>query len=793
MKRIGLVIVWMSVVLLAMGQETILVGDLFSAETGEPIANANIYYQGTNIGTSSNEDGAFMLRTELTRKRVVVISAVGYQTQRYTIEPGTMAGVQVAMKEKTATIEEVYIRPGENPALPLVAAVRAHRAENDRCLQEGSAKAVATTELYISDIEAKHLKRRLWKSLQGGMIAGEDSTLMIPLYMSRQAMTLSGSGRQAAGTKEEKATVLSATDYSVLLTDDGNLNFYQNSVSLFGRSFLSPLAAAGNTYYNYFLVDSIETDGGKTYVVHFRTKNPYYATFNGEMQIDSATFALKSITADAPAQNGLNYLKGVHVHQQMGADNSLQDEDISAVMDFAVKTDTSHLFPSVLMRHSMQGSPMNSAQLPPTELTDSTQMAAFNAMDSVPIVKFAKWTAAIINTGYIPTGTCIDIGNIQEILQVNEHEKVHVGLPFRTNEKLMKHVALEASVGYGFRDRAFKGMGRISVQLPTLRRNIISLSYHDRYVWTEVDDFSRLLRENGIGFQTMDFTAYAFEALRYNKLAVNTATRQRQIQLHFENDWTDNLETQVYARIGWMGYGNPLVGYFNIPDFRYQTLGAILRVSFNERKIDGWFARYHVYSDLPVLYFGLEGGSFQIDGMKQYQLYGKLQLMIRQHVRLGMGGTLDYALQAGCILGRVPYPFLHHFEGNQGYAYDPYRFTLLNNVNYAADKWVALHAEWNGQGILFNLIPGIRRLRLRELVTFKLAWGGCSDTHYLLNDELPFVKNISSKTPYTEIGFGIGNILRVLDIHSVWRLSTPAVDKNALPFWAMRFRIHITL
>ena len=129
MKRIGLVIVWMSVVLSAMGQETILVGDLFSAETGEPIANANIYYQGTNIGTSSNEDGAFMLRTELTRKRVVVISAVGYQTQRYTIEPGTMAGVQVAMKEKTATIEEVYIRPGENPAIPLVAAVRAHRAE----------------------------------------------------------------------------------------------------------------------------------------------------------------------------------------------------------------------------------------------------------------------------------------------------------------------------------------------------------------------------------------------------------------------------------------------------------------------------------------------------------------------------------------------------------------------------------------------------------------------------------------------------------------------------------------
>ena len=387
----------------------------------------------------------------------------------------------------------------------------------------------------------------------------------------------------------------------------------------------------------------------------------------------------------------------------------------------------------------------------------------------------------------------MDIGNIQEILQVNEHEKVHVGLPFRTNEKLMKHVALEASVGYGFRDRAFKGLGRICVQLPTVRRNIFFLEYHDRYIWTEVDDFSKLMRENGIGFRTMDFTAYAFEALRYNKLAINTATRQRQFQLHIENDWTDNLETQLYARIGWFGYGNPLVGYHKIPDFRYQTVGAILRVGFHERKIDGWFSRYHVYSDFPVLYFGVEGGSFMTNNMERYQVFGKLNIMLRHHVRLGMAGTLEYIFQAGCILGKVPYPFLHHFEGNQGYAYDPYRFTLLNNFNYAADKWLALHAEWNGQGILFNLIPGVRRLRLRELVTFKLAWGVCSKNHYLLSNELPFYQNMDSHKPYIELGCGIGNILRVLDIHSVWRLTTPVTDTTNLPYWAMRFRIHITL
>ena len=129
----------------------------------------------------------------------------------------------------------------------------------------------------------------------------EDSTLMLPLYVSRQQMALSGDKAQPRGTKDERSLVLSTTDYSALLADNGNLDFYRNSVSILGRSFLSPLAASGNTYYNYYLADSISTDGGKLYVVHFKTKNPFYATFNGEMVIDSATFALRTITAEVPA------------------------------------------------------------------------------------------------------------------------------------------------------------------------------------------------------------------------------------------------------------------------------------------------------------------------------------------------------------------------------------------------------------------------------------------------------------------------------------------------------------
>ena len=62
-------------------------------------------------------------------------------------------------------------------------------------------------------------------------------------------------------------------------------------------------------------------------------------------------------------------------------------------------------------------------------------------------------------------------------------------------------------------------------------------------------------------------------------------------------------------------------------------------------------------------------------------------------------------------------------------------------------------------------------MRLRELVTLKMAWGG------------------DLRVPYVEVGCGIGNILRVAELHSVWRL-THRSDLST-PLWALRFRIHI--
>ena len=749
--------------------ETIIVGEIVNETTGEAIPNVNIHFRGTKIGTTSDENGSYVLRVDMQAKAQLVFSAVGYYTQRFDIEPGSMAGLQVAMRERAALLTEVVVAPNENPALELLRQVRQHRPDNDRTMHpELTMDTRREQTLYVSQINKRHLRRALWRSLQAGMIAQDDSTYILPLYRETQSFRIAGNEMTPANDQLTQALILSETDYSSLLGNEGNLNFYANSVSIMGHAFLSPLAAGGNLYYRYYLV------GEDT--IHFRTRNSFYATFNGEMVIDTATFALRSITAYVPAEVAVNYVNTLHVSQTLTPDGAIAQEHISALLDVSIKSEKAGtVFPTLLLTTSLTNPTANEVSGPTEERSYSASGltaagdpskadSAFSALDTLPLIKTAKWFATIATTGYIPTGSWLDIGHIEEILQVNSHEGVHFGLPFRTNEKLSKVVSLEASVGYGIKDRSVKGMGRISVNLPTQRRHIMQLEYNDHYVWSEVDDFDRLLRENSMGWGNFDFTAYAFEALHRDSLYVNTAIRQRQIQYHWWADWTDHLETHAYLRAGWQeGYA-------------YQTLSAIARLSWGERKYDGYFMRRYAYSaKYPVLYLGLEAGHWT-DG-----LYGHLRLMLTQHANLGMGGTLTYAFQAGAIFGRVPGSFLWQANANQGYAYDPYRFTLLHGRQLMADKYVALQTEWNGQGILFNLIPGIRWLHLRELVEAKIAYGYLSD-----NYQSQITNYQSPHNLYAEIGVGIGNILRVCDLYSIWSL-TPEVQ------WGMRFRIHLGL
>lgn len=789
MKRLVLISLWLFLSLHLLAQETIVVGEVYDANTGEPLSNVHVYLQGTQLGTTTNAEGLFLLREDLDRSRTMVVSAVGYHTERFKIEPHTQAGIDIALREKVGSLQEVFIVPGDNPALALMDKVRARRTANKRAIATSQA---SKTTLYVSDIQSKHLKRALWKSLQSGMIQQEDSTYLIPLYWRQQV----------ADSVREEATLLTLTDYQLLLGQIPTaFDFYDNSLPFLSTSLLSPLAASGNTYYNYYLVDSIQVGDEKHYSLHFKTKNPFYATFNGEMTIDSATCALRSIEVQMPIQTSINYLKELTIHQTFASNNQLLSEQMSLLMDFAIKTpslsDSVHIFPTLLLnRDNRFLTDMTStiATLDTTAEMEDVILPALDSLNNTPLFKTAKFVAYVLQTGCIPTTKYVEVGKVHHVFNLNKNEGLRVGIPLRTTEELWENVCLEAMVAYGIGDRAWKGLGQINIALPSERRHTIQLKYSDEYVYSDVDDFYEYLRENKVFNLQMNLLTRLMQGLPFNPdYYYNTMTRRQEGRVQFADDWNKYLETKAYIKVGQTGYGEATRNYHSQPTMFYSTVGASARVSFNERKVDTYFHRRYIYNNLPIIYVGAELGSYRLDNMPSYRMYGNLQLMLRHNVDLGIGGELDYLLQAGLVFGKVPYPLLHHFAGNQTHVFDTYRFSLMNNYQYAADRYIALHAHWNGKGVLFNLIPGIRYARLRELLELKVAYGGLSKQHQGIlafpTNQAGYCTMNALNIPYVELGVGIGNILRIGEVYGVFRLTH--LNDPTSPWWAVRFRLSL--
>lgn len=777
--------------------ETIIIGEVYNASTGVPVPSANVVLKGTKIGTATNDEGLFFIRTDLEEKHTLVVSAIGYRKQRFEILPGMQAGMDVALQEKVESLREIQVMPDENEAIRIVDLVRKHGQDNDRQFGgQATDRYEEYKNLFISDVRAKHLERFLWKNLREGVVTREDSSLFIPLYLSVGSTQLNNGFLSSMGAKQTRC-VFTETDYGIILSlTNSYADFYRNNVSLCGTAFVSPLAKTATVYYDYFLADSIQQES-KRYVLHYRTKNGYYPTFVGEMEVDSGTWAVRRIEARVPREVNINYLHALHIEQLFDEQNILQSERMTMALDFAIKADSSHVFPSLVVERKLSYIATDSVTAPNlSRVADSTSLEAMQRMEDLPIVKMIKWGMNIATTGYMPIGGPIDIGKVTDIFHYNLQHGLYFALPLHTNEKLWKNVSLDAYFGYGWGDKACKWMGQVAILMPTERRHWLQLRYEDNYIYSETNFFDKLSRENGFGTNEMDLTTGLFDGLPFtNPTAKHTAIRQRAFLINYESEWREGLETTLQFKAGRLDPNyvkerdlrtnaiKPVAPYPFEP-FYFYNLTGLVRLSWHEHALDFHMHRIHQYSQKPTIFLGAEVGSYSyVNQSNNYNLYAKLHVTVRQQITFPVGGRFSYLASAGVVLGKVPYPLLEIMDGNQFYLYDSYRFTFMNGHQYAADRYITLHADWNGMGVLFNLIPGVRFLHLRELAEIKMAYGGLSKGHMFTEGLRPLT------IPYIEAGVGIGNIFRLIDVYAVWRLTNRS--DTTTPLWGIRARIQI--
>jgi hypothetical protein len=161
--------------------------------------------------------------------------------------------------------------------------------------------------------------------------------------------------------------------------------------------------------------------------------------------------------------------------------------------------------------------------------------------------------------------------------------------------------------------------------------------------------------------------------------------------------------------------------------------------------------------------------------------YSKLSGSISDYANIAPYGSLYYNLFAGKTYGTLPYMFLDVPPGNEIYYYNRYAFNLMNRFEYFSDYYAGFQLEHNIEKKIINLIPFLRKTKIRQFWTLKGVWGQMNTANRVFNRmELGAyqLRTLRANT-YLEYGTGFDNIFRFFRIDFVWRQAPPNPTNTA--------------
>jgi hypothetical protein len=149
--------------------------------------------------------------------------------------------------------------------------------------------------------------------------------------------------------------------------------------------------------------------------------------------------------------------------------------------------------------------------------------------------------------------------------------------------------------------------------------------------------------------------------------------------------------------------------------------------------------------------------------------YFRMIFQIRHWFNVGGIGRSKYVVETGKLWGTVPYPLLEIAPGNQTLIGEQYAYNLMNYYEFINDEYVSVFYTHHFDGLLFNHLPLIRKLNLREVIHAKGIIGNLSDANAAFSIFPSYTYSLTK--PYYEAGVGIENIFKVGRIDFIWRLN----------------------
>ncbi len=793
---------------------------VWDAVNNQPMPFVKVQFQNSKIGTLTDTLGRFFIETYYATDSLV-FSAVGFNTYSFKVVKDQEQEITVRMSNRMNEMEEVKVLPpDEFPSTTLHKRVIANKYINNReKLLSYEYELYNKIQLDLNNIGDKFTERGIVKRLDLVMDyldSNDHGKSYLPVILSESISKFYFKNNPKKRKEIVSATRITGIDNLQMNQFLGDMyldiNIYDNTITLFNKSFVSPVSNFARSYYRFYLEDSTFIDNQWCYKLKFVPKRTGDATFEGEMWIHDTTYAVKQISATISPGTNINYIQDLyfehHFDQVANEVWMLTKEkmivDVKITKNTAVygfygrKLSTRKAFvineehPADFYRAESTVEILDSAKIRDDaywiahrhEPLSTQEVGIDNMIDSLNEVTFFKALKNLsyfATTGYYPLGK-VEIGSAFSLISFNPVEDFRTALALRTSNNFSRRLELGGKIAYGFGDEKFKYGVNIRYNITPKKRGMLTTYY--RYDIEQIGQ-SPTAASIGSTFGTLFRTGPLDKLTMVKKAGVNLEKDiKKDLILYGGFEWKE------FTALGLANYVK-----YNPSSNIYDTLSKITSSEFiarirwtkNEEFISGSFDRTSVGSKYPILSLqGIFGVKGLLGGNYTYQ---KIEFLMEHSRQIGVLGRIRYGVNAGYVFGTTAYPFLKVHEGNQSYWLLTSTFNKLNFFEFISDKYVGGFVENHWEGLFFDRIPLIKKLQWRLVTTGRITYGAISSRHAAQMILPSFTKQFGN-VPYAEVAVGIENIFKVGRVDLVWRVTH--IDPGMSPLgirarWALNF------
>jgi hypothetical protein len=804
--------------------QTVVQGVVTDAISNQPIQYVSVVFKGGR-GTVTDSLGRYTLRSSGGISKVQV-SYVGYKTIVKDIMPGITQSYNFALETDPKAINNVTVNTNKrapyrnkgNPAVELIRRVienkPINRTENYDYVQYDQYEKL---EVSLSNVSDKLTNSKLLKKYQF-MFENRDTTkvegkALLPVYLEetlskkyfrkkpeKTKTIITGEKRVNFGEYIDAAGVSSYLNRLYM-----DIDIYDNDIPLFTYQFLSPIADLAPTFYMYYIRDTItDASGQKLIKMYFTPRNTNDLLFRGNMWITlDGNYSVQKINMFLSKNANLNWVRELHVdldfeksedsRYHLSRSNIMADASITkstgggffgertvSYKNFKINTP----LPDSVYNGPAQVKIDNSDKLPDSywessrhdTLTKSESKVYSNidSLEKMPSFRRTMAIATFLLAGYTNFGA-FELGPAAAFYSFNPVEGFKLRLGGRTTPKFNKRLYFETYGAYGFKDDRWKYFLSATYSLNnksiyTFPLNFIRTSYqHDTKIPGQ-----------DLQFVAEDNFLLSFKRGKNDKWLYNS---------NFKLEYVRELDNHLSYTIGFKNWKQEPAGSIvytkfenggnvNVTKLITSEFSGELRWAPHEQFYQGKVYRIPIINKYPIFTLRFIAG---IKGLMNSQYnYQNINFRMEKRAYMSQLGYSDLVVEAGNIFGKLPYPLMTVHRANQTYAYQLNSYNLMNFQEFVSDHYVGLTIDHHFNGLFFNRVPLLKKLKLREVISVKALWGGVRSENdpaqdpslikYPTFEGVPITFSLDKK-PYVEGSVGIANIFKLIRVDLVKRFN----------------------